>query len=173
MRVVAALSLSLILLVGTHYYTRFADSVRRSPTEVATVFDDGDWALQIETTFNCVADPDFDRRHSLLVQLKGVDIFSTSQSIKAGEKTLIESIEGVEVGDNDFFIDVNLAKLDDLEFAESSRPGAIKVTLIRGARTVSENTFWVPPGETFFDNTIVFAVDNNSEPDGEHNDHDH
>ena len=173
MRVVVAITLTLFLFVGTHYYTKFADSVRRKPKQVATVFDDGSWTLQIEATFDCVPDPDYDRPESLMVQLKGSDIFRSTNKISAGEKITVESIAGVEVGDNDFYLDANLALLEDFEFADSSRPGAIRAKLMRGKQTVADQVYWVPPGETSFSETIVFEVETGGQNENDHSDHDH
>ena len=171
MRVVFAVLLSLVLLFGAHFYTRFADSVRRQPKEIEVQFDDAAWNVQIERTFDCVPDPDYGNVESLVIQLKGVDVFRSKELIPASQLVSIGSVEGIEVGDNEIFLQANLAKLDDLDF-DSERSNAMRVKLLRGKELVADETHWVSPGATSISQSIFFDVAQ-TYGDENHDDHDH
>lgn len=172
MRIVAAIVMSVFLLFGAHFYTKFADSVRRTPKQIEVEFDDAAWSIQIERTFACVPDPDYGVVESLVVQLKGVDIFRSEKLIPASENVRIESVDGIEVGDNEIFLQANLAKLDDQDF-DAERTNAIRVKLLRGKRLVADQTHWLSPGETSISPSIFFEVVGTPGDANDQNNHNH
>lgn len=157
MRLLAAILITLFLMVGTYYYTTFADSVRRAPVEVQAKFDDAKWQVEIFRTFPCVPDPDFDTP-SLIVQMKAKDILRESAAIPLSTPVTVELGAGVEEGENELYVEANVATIEDFEFSATETPHVLRVVLKRGSSVIADRSFWLSEGETGFKESVLFAA---------------
>ncbi len=155
MRVIGAILLTVFLLVGTKYYTSFADSVRREPVQLEQKLDTGKWRVEIFRTFDCVPDPDA-MTPSLLVQLKGKSILERQDLVMVSESVVIDEIPDIEQGSNELYVSANLATLDDFEFSAADNSKAMKVVIFRGETRIAEQSFWLPVGESSIKETFRF-----------------
>ena len=75
----------------------------RPAAEIQIDFSKGDYAIKIESTFDCVSDPILETP-ALKVLFKGKTVFESSQDVAADEPLTIAPLEGVEVGENEVYI---------------------------------------------------------------------
>ena len=175
MRLVASVVLSLVLLLGTYFYTSFAESVRAEPSEVQPALDDRTWSLKLDATSDLIYAPD-DGAPSLLIRFNGSDLLSSERTITAGEVVELKNIEGVEVGLNSLFFEATLASLDD--FSDSEMPRAIRVRLQRGATEFTERLYWIGAEEMTYSDSVFFEIGGSDaaqsdDSDKHSDDHDH
>ncbi len=171
MRLVAAALISIFLLAGTYFYTQFADSVRRAPAEINVELDDASWRVEIQRTFKCLPDPDYETL-ALVVQLKGQEVFRREDEIAADETIAFDLPGDVERGRNEIFIEANLATLDDFDFASQDNRHAMRVVVRRGYQVVADKSFWLGEGETTFRESVSFESPAAAADPDEHDDHD-
>ena len=157
MRLMFAIAMTLFLLGGTYFYTGFADSVRRPPVDLQVKMDESVWRVVIERTFECNPDPDLDVP-SLTVQFKGQTLFSRVDSIPVAEVVEFAPIPNVEQGDNDLFIEANLASTSDFEFDSSELSHALRVVVYRGSEIVKDQTHWLKRGDFSIFASVAFAA---------------
>ena len=171
MRVIGAILLTVCLLAGTKYYTSFADSVRREPVQLEQKLDTGKWRVEIFRTFDCVPDPDA-MAPALLIQLKGKSILERQDLVLVSESVVINEIPEIEQGSNELYISANLATLGDFELTAADNSEAMKVVVFRGDSRITEQSFWLPGGESSIKETVRFdAPSSGSNPDDR--DHEH
>lgn len=156
MRVIGSILLSVLLLGATWGYTHFADSVRREPVTIQAELDDADWRIKITRTFDFVPDPDAEIP-SLHVQLKGQDVFKSSEKIPRDAELEIGELPEVEQGDNELFVAANLTTLDDFDF-DLDQNKALRVEIYRGGKRIKDQTIWSEPGVTAIEETVLFKA---------------
>lgn len=175
MRVLAAILITLFLMVGTYYYTAFADSVRRAPVEVQTQFDDADWQVEIFRTFACIPDKEYDSS-ALVVQMKAEDLLRKEEAVPVNASVILDLNEGIEQGSNELYVEANVASIDDFEFSAAETPHVLRVLLKRGSTIVTDQSFWLGEGQTGFKESVLFEAPSSGRGDGtasQHEDHPH
>ena len=80
MRPILACLITVVLIIGVSSYLRFADSVRRPPVEISIDYAEGEYAVEIERTFDCEGDPILGTE-SLKVLFKGETVFARNEPI--------------------------------------------------------------------------------------------
>jgi len=161
MRPALALLITLGLLGGVFGYVRFADSVRQSAVEIEIDYAEGQYSIEIQTTFDCVADPILETE-ALKVLFKGEPVFTRSESISADETIEFQPLEGVESGENEIFVSANMQ-------SPTSGLGALKVTVKRNDIPVVEKLLTTQPGLATVSGPVEFEI----APVNESQEHDH
>lgn len=105
----------------------------------------GSFALEIVTTFGAEPDPfdlpgDNENAAALVVNFRGQEILRWTERIAAGEPVRVEPLEGIKVGENEFFITAK-PPLD-----QSNRAHAIRVRILKDGAPLVEKTIWSEPG---------------------------
>lgn len=150
MRPLFALLITVSLLGGVFVYVRFADSVRRTAVDVEIDYAEGVYAIEIESTFDFVPDV-FLGTESLKVLFKGKTIHSTDQRVPYDQITTIQPVEGVESGENEFFV---TATMDETHQGLA----ALKVTVKRNDIPVVEKLLTSEPGLMTVSGPVVFSI---------------
>ena len=148
MRPVLAILLSCLLVGGVHSYLSFSNSVRRPPLTIEVKEADGNYTLEIERTFRCIADPIL-AEPSLAVQFGQHQIYIREDEVPIEEQILIGPIEGIEEGENEFLI---TATMD--EFFENL--GVLKITVFRNEVPLESKMLASESGLTSISGTLVF-----------------
>ena len=148
MRPILAILLSCILVGGVYSYLAFSNSVRRPPLTIEVMEADGNYTLEIERTFRCIADPIL-AEPSLVVQFGQNQIYIREDEVPIEEPILIGPIEGIEEGENEFLI---TATMD--EFFENL--GVLKVTVFRDEVPLESKMFASESGLTSISGPLVF-----------------
>ena len=170
MRVFGAIFLSTLLIAGTWWYTKFADSVRRTPPEIQVKLDNETWKIKIDRTFDCIPDVDSEFPAIKLV-FKGREIFNAATPVPRTQNVEIGDIPEVEQGSNELYLAAVMATLDDFEF-DSSQANAIRVQLYRGFNLIDDVTIWSEPGSTMIEETIIFNTPSLTAPPDHEHEHD-
>jgi hypothetical protein len=154
MRPILACLITLVLVGGVYGYIKFAEGIRRPPTEINIDYSEADFSLEIERSFDCVVDPIF-APESLRVLFKGESVLAISKKIAVEETIRLEKLDGVEVGENEIYIAANRAE-------GSIGLGAIKVSIFRGGVLFDEQVLTSQQGIAEVAGPISFVV--KSEP---------
>ncbi len=162
MRPILAALISVLLVGGVYGYIRFAESVRRPPLEINIDYSNADFAVEIERSFECVADPIF-APESLKVLFKGETVLAEEEAVPVDKLIRLEKLEGVEVGENEIYVAANRAE-------GSIGLGALKVTIFRGGIPLAEEIITSHQGIAEVSGPIVFAVRSNTKPNDGHHD---
>ncbi len=100
MRIILSLLIAIFLLGGTLVYTRFANRIRASVVTVEPDFAVGNYAIEIDRTFDCVPDDLLDDP-GLLVRFLGEEVYRSEGTLTANERVRIEELPKVENGKNE------------------------------------------------------------------------
>ncbi|MDA7903666.1 hypothetical protein N9B31_08385 [Mariniblastus sp.] len=148
MRPILAILLSSLLMGGVYSYLSFSNSVRRPPLTIEITQAEGNYTLEIERTFRCVADTILEEP-SLAVQFGKTQIYLREDEVPIEERIKIGPIEGIEEGENEFLI---TATMD--EFFENL--GVLKVTVFRDEIPLASKMFASESGLTSISGPLVF-----------------
>lgn len=160
MRPILAILLSSLLIGGVYGYLSFSNSLRRPPITIEVTEAGGNYTLEVERTFRCVADPILEEP-SLSVQFGKNSIYLREDEIPIEERILIGPIEGVEEGENEFLITATMN-----EFFENL--GVVKVTVYRNDTPLVTKMFASESGLTSISGPIVFDSQKNESPPHQH-----
>ncbi|MFK7767514.1 MAG: hypothetical protein AB8B55_09865 [Mariniblastus sp.] len=153
MRPILALSITVFLLGGVYAYIEFAESLRQPATAFEVDYATGNYSASIERTFDC---------QSLKVFFLGKPIIDKTGPVPADEKIEIDTIDELEIGQNEFYI---RAFLD----AAPTSLCALKVLIKRDGKIISESLLSNEPGLAEVSGPVVFKV----LPAQSHDDHNH
>ena len=155
MRPFLAVLITTTLIGGIYGYTRFTSHIRPARSEVREVIASGQFAIDITLTFDAQGD-EF-ANPSVLIKFQDQVLLERSDRVQAGQPLRISNVDGVQVGENDVFVQVtpedSTGSNDfDLETElESSAPvelsRAIRVRMFRDDSVVAEKTVWSEPGQ--------------------------
>lgn len=169
MRIAGAILMSLFLLIGTYYYATFADSVRRTPVQLAPKLDSGDWRIELFRTFDCIPDPDAGN-DALMVQLKGETIYKRADRVPDSESIVIRDVQDIEQGINEIFVSANLHSIDEFDFPDDQYQ-ALRVVVYRGQNQVKDRSFWALSSDLSIAATVEFEAPVADERGDNHQDH--
>jgi len=113
----------------------------------------GEFTIQIVATCTLGPDPftglldEPGKAPAVLVMLNGVEVLRFANLLASGKAVASGPLEGMIVGDNEFFVEANPIEGD------LWKANAVRVRVLRDGETVIEKTFWtevgVPLKETF------------------------
>lgn len=147
MRPLSVLLLSIALLLGMNWFLGLnpAGDHAHAHRELQVIEAPGDFAVDLTVSFD--AGPDefaldlSDDSPSLILQLNGKEIMSRSGSVSASESPFrIDSVEGISIGANDFFIQASPKNL-------ASAGNCVRVRVLRDNAAVADKTIWSVQGE--------------------------
>lgn len=165
MRPLIALVSSAVILLGVHFYLRFAEGLRAKPVEaIETVAAEGKYAAEITLTFDAQADEFALEPTSVIFRQQSKTLLEKTGLVQAGEALRVDAIENVVEGRNEFYVEC-VPRSSDQPIAR-----AVRVRLLRDGRVVSETTLWSEPGQTPR-GVVVLDVPASKKADGE--DHEH
>jgi hypothetical protein len=151
MRPLLALVVVGVILGGLQLYMMFRPQSRRGAfrpevtaagrfdVEVTLTFDAGPDAFALDTT----------SAPSLLVQLRGRDVLRRTEPIGAGSQIVAESVAGIVVGANEFF--VQATPQDTTALAAR----AVRVRVLRDGHPLSDASLWSEPGDVVQGSIVV------------------
>lgn len=104
----------------------------------------GEFSADLTLTFAAGPDPfalDVNDAPSVLLQFQGEDVLRIVEMVAPGEPILVEQIEGIVAGRNEFFVQVSPQDLD----ANVAR--AVRIRISRDQMPIADQTLWSPAGE--------------------------
>jgi len=144
MRPLFVLLLSIGLLFGMNWFLGLNPTSSHSHHELQVIEAPGEYAVDLTISFD--AGPDefaldvSEDAPSLLVQMNGKQVVKRSGEVLASESPIrVESIEGVTVGNNEFFVQASPKNL--------AGANCIRVRILRDDAVVANETLWSSPGE--------------------------
>ena len=146
MRPIFVLLMSIGLLFGMNWFLGLNPAGSgHSHRELQVIEAPGEYAVDLTISFDAGQD-EFaldvsEDATSLLVQMNGKEVVRRSGEVYANESPIrVESIEGVTVGTNEFF--VQAAPID-----LASGANCVRVRILRDDAVVATETIWSEPGE--------------------------
>ena len=131
------------------------------PEETAT----GVFSLELTLTFDAGPDPfafEVANAPSILVLFKGEEILRRTENVAAGTPVVVESIEGIVPGKNEFFVEVTAQDQASIVVR------AVRLRAFRDGNLIAEQSLWSEPGEPV-QGTMALSVDD--ETDEKEHDH--
>ena len=106
----------------------------------------GDYAVELTLTFDVGPDEfsleDEADAPSLLVQQNGKELMKRTEIVSAADSPLvIESVEGVVEGANEFYVQASPSEIDSLQ------PRSVRVRVLRDGSSVATETLWPDLGD--------------------------
>jgi len=150
MRPVLAFLITVFMIGGVYGYINFSHSVRRPPIEIEIDFAEGEYSVQIERTFECVADPILGPE-SLKVMFKGDIVYANKEPIPNDELVIVRPLEQVELGENEIYVSANMPE-------SANGFGVLKVVVKQNDRLIGEEMISSVPGLTSVGGPVVFTV---------------
>lgn len=150
MRIFLSILITVFLLTGTYFYTRFADSVRREAVVWQPQFAAGNYSIEIGRTFDCVPDDLFEAP-AIEVVFRGQSIFSRNETVPADEPIRIENVPNVEEGENDFVVSANL-------MSAAGSLAAMRVRVFRDNAEIANRLVADSPDLSSISATVPFSV---------------
>jgi hypothetical protein len=150
MRLIVAAGVMLTLLLCVEGYLRFSGArdvvapTQYIPPEEAT----GAFAVELTLSFEAVADDFALEPQSLLLKLDGKELLRRADNVPADVPLLLEDVQGVHVGSNEFLIEVA---------PNSQASSAVRIRILRDHQVVAEQTIWAAAGEALSD-TLALQI---------------
>ena len=142
MRPLIALILSATILLGVHFYLRFAESLRSGRVvQLEETAATGIYSAEITLTFPAQADEFSLEPTSLVLRQQGKELLRRDDLVPAGEPIVIPQIQGIIEGPNEFYFEC----VPRNEGEPVAR--AVRVRLLRDGVEVADETLWAPPGQ--------------------------
>jgi hypothetical protein len=142
MRVLAAIIISLSILLGVQAFLHFASGQRtRSVATPELVPAKGHYSGEITLTFTAEADSFALDATSLLLKQQSHVLLKRDGRVPAGEPIVIENLTTVTEGLNEFYLEC--MPLDDGQAISR----AVRLQIFRDGEAVADQTFWSPPGQ--------------------------
>lgn len=142
MRPLIALVGSALILLGVHFYLRFAASLRHQPAAVVTdTAATGVYSADITLTFDAQADEFSLEPISLVFRHQTKELLKRTDLVAAGDPLMIRNIDGIIEGPNEFYLEV-VPRDDGKQLAKATR-----VRLFRDGVVVADTTLWSEPGQ--------------------------
>ncbi len=153
MRPLLAIIIWLTLIGGLYSYMNARENVEPQQQAVIQKVSDK-YTLVVTTTFDTEPDhfklkTDTDPDASILIRLNGLEIFRLVQALKGGDRVVVDNINSMHVGVNEFLLEVS-PSLD-----AHKMPGAIRAQLFRSDQELVDKTFWTESGEKIISNFKV------------------
>jgi hypothetical protein len=143
MRPLLAFAVVIVILGGLQLYMTFRPQARREAAR-AEVQAAGQFAVEITLTFDAGPDEfalDVSDAPSLFVQLRGHDLLRRSDPIEAGSQINVESVDGIVVGANEFFVQATP------QDTTANVARAVRVRILRDGQPLADDTLWAEPGD--------------------------
>ena len=150
MRPILACLITVVLISGVSTYIRFADRTRRPPVEIRINYAEGEYAVEIERTFDCEGDPILGTE-SLKVLFKGESVFARNEPIPNTETVEIRPLVGVESGENEIYVSATMSE-------STQGLGVLKVTVKRNNVPIMEKMFSSVAGLMDVGGPVVFEI---------------
>ncbi|MFT5302421.1 MAG: hypothetical protein ACI87E_000842 [Mariniblastus sp.] len=160
MRPVLACLITVFLIGGTFAYIQFAESVRRPAVEIHIDYDEAVYSVDVERSFECVADPVFSPA-ALKLTFKQETVYEHKATLPPETPLTISNLPGVEVGENEIYVSANRD-----EFATGF--DAIRVTINRNGTPIMVQTIASEPFLSVVGGPIVFTVQPAQEKNDDH-----
>jgi hypothetical protein len=143
MRILIASALAALILVGTQLYlatnkTQTIERVEQVETEAAGAF-----SIELVPMFDAGPDEfalDAENSPSILVELRGQQIFERSQPVASGETVIVENVTGLIAGDNELYLKANSADGD------ADKVRGLRVRVLRDGLMMAEQWLSCEPG---------------------------
>jgi hypothetical protein len=145
MRILLAAIIWVVLVGGLAWYMNQRTGAATVTTQERAEAP-GIYAVTLTPTFSAAPDPfalrlsDDDAPPALLVRLNGDVIFEATDKLEAGETVVIETVSGIKVGENEFFIEAHPPG------EEANQAHALRVAVLRDGDQLVEETLWSEPG---------------------------
>jgi hypothetical protein len=168
MRFVAVILIWVVLVGGlTLFVNREREGVADvyvPPEQAAGVF----W-LDVTPTFSVTPDPfalqiDDNSPIALVIRLNNNEVLQVSEDLQKGRAIEVKPLDGLVVGDNEFFIKAQPAT------AEMAHANALRLRLFHGTELLMDETFWSEPMSPLVATHRVRVADPG---DSREDDHDH
>jgi hypothetical protein len=158
MRPIYTIILTLLLIGGTYAYIQFAESVRRPPNESFYKTAEGVVSVEIRRSFDCFANPDFEI-DAIKVDFKNETIMRIQNDLPATEELVIDSLAGVEEGENEITVFGN-SESEDAFLSDEPAPSlrALLVRVLYDDNVVAERQFFAESNETWVGGSVGFKV---------------
>lgn len=142
MRPLIALLGSAAILLGVHFYLRFAESLRvQARVETAQTPAAGIFSARITLTFDAAADEFSLEPTSLILRQQSRELLRRDEPVSAGEPIVIDNIAGINEGQNEFYFEC-VPRNDGKSIAR-----AVRLELLRDGVVVADTTLWAAPGQ--------------------------
>jgi len=163
MRSIYTLLIAILLIGGTYAYIQFAESVRRPPSEITFKQAAGITSVEIRRSFDCFANPDFDV-DAVKIEFNGQAILSFTEDLPASEELIIESLAGVEEGENEIIVYGNSESADAF-LSEETAPTllALMVRVKFDDDVIAEKQFVSEANESWVGGMVSFKVPKTTE----------
>lgn len=147
MRLALAVLIWLMFVGGLGLYTHYRDAtVRASRPMVEIQTAEGDYAIEITTTFAVEPDPfaiqtdELGQQPALVVRLGQREILKITDRLEAATPIRVEPLLGLVEGTNEIYLEAS----PPLEQVGKSQ--AVRVQILRDGQTIANQTFWSSPG---------------------------
>ena len=163
MRPILAVAVAVAILGGLQFYmsSRPTPTFRKPPPEVLA---EGKFDLELTMTFD--AEPDqfaFDPAEATAVSVmfEGEDLIRRTETVQEGKPFIIEDIQGIEEGRNEFFVEATPKDAFEL------KTRVLRLRILRDGVVIGDHSLWSEPGTSVAGTVVIdtpnFDADSQSE----------